>query len=257
MADDVVVPGGLYPITFRNALAGADDAVTGDKTNLMNMALARGCWFQWEYSVQIDFQTDEVVDDLEELGDMRVLYDEVSNWTPLSLQNPATVSSQLNDLLRWGAGAALTDQASSATLTGVAGNFAWPPETSLQVFAGGPVFQIPSWREVQADPGMYPSGYIMKSTDGVYFRREGADVVQIEPGSIQLTFTGPIVASSDTIAQARRELEASIESKTQRNQEKQVRLQDLAAALQRWITFTTNLNERKKRDADTLAGNFH
>lgn len=262
MADDVVVKGGLYDITFRNALAAPDDAVTGDKANLMNMALSRGCWFQWEYTVQINLHTDEVVDDLAELGEMRELYDRVANWTPLQLENPAALSDELNNLLRWGAGSELTDQASSATVDGRAGTFNWPPLSSFTVVVPGgtPVFHVPTWDEVLANPGIYSgaAGFLLKSSDGVVFTNEpGTGPVRVDPADINLSFTDPVVASDDQIAKARRELEASIESKTQRNQEKQAQLQDLTAALQRWFTFTTNVNERKKRDADTIAGNFH
>jgi hypothetical protein len=257
MAQDISVEGGKYTITFKDAVSEDDDEITGDKANIMNMALARGCWFQWEYTVQIELHTGDVEDDLIELREMQALYAEVSEWTPQMLESPANLTEEFSQLLRWGVGTEFTDQASSATVDGVAGGFIWPPVIELPGGGGA----IPSWSEVQADPARYSggAGRLMKSADGVIFRYQaGTGVVRVEPENINLvSFTGPVVASDADIAKVRRELEAAIESKTQRNQEKQAQLQDLTAALQRWFTFTTNVNERKKRDADTIAGNFH
>ena len=255
MADDVTITGGKYDITIKNAVSEADDDVTGDTANITNMALARGLWFQWEYTVQIELHTGEVEDDLEELALMRELYAEIPVWTPLMLENPAALSDGLNGLIRWGAGAALTNQATSATIDGVAGTFNWPPVTNWSIGAQAP---FGTWEEMQSigfEPG---PPFIGQSSDGVYFRVDSNGVpTRIEPEDLQLVFGSPIVASDADIAKARREMEAAIESKTQRNQEKQLQLQDLTAALQRWFTFTTNVDERKKRDADGIVGNFH
>ncbi|NIM42002.1 MAG: hypothetical protein GTN86_12610 [Xanthomonadales bacterium] len=256
MAEDVTIPGGKYTITIKDALSEANDDITGDKANIMNMALARGCWFQWEYSVQIELHTGEVEDDLAELQEMRDLYAEVADWTPQMLNAPANLADSLNALVRWAAGSGLINQATGATINGVAGAFDWPPYTywtygTLQLPFG-------TWEELQTTPFTPGSTFIGQSSDGVYFRISPTGApVRVEAEDIQLVFDNPIVASDADIAKARRELEAAIESKTQRNQEKQAQLQDLTAALQRWFTFTTNVNERKKRDADTIAGNFH
>lgn len=265
MSDDVTVKGGLYDITFRNALAGADDAVTGDKPNIMNMALARGCWFQYEYTVQINLQTDQVTDDLEELGQMQALYADMANWTPQELRNPQEESGGLNQLFQWNAGSVLTNQASSATVTGATGTFQWPPLTSLHITSPNSSITTPigKWADISqtpalSDPSLYPTDTIYQTTDGIYFRSDGTQLIQIARTDIELNFTlPPLVASQADIANAARELQAAIESKTQLNQEKQAQLQDLTAALQRWFTFTTNVNERKKRDADSIVGNFH
>lgn len=273
MAQDISVEGGKYTITFKDAVSENDDDITGDKANIMNMALARGCWFQWEYTVQIELHTGDVEDDLIELGEMQALYAEVSEWTPQMLESPAALSEQLSNLLRWGAGSGLTDQASHATLVDVPGvTFAMPPATELLV-ARSPDPTIPpqvyptgdwTWEQTNSSsfaflhPEFDPNTLYVTS-DGVYFRGDPADgpPIRVEPDELVPVFIDPIVASDADIAKARRELEAAIESKTQRNQEKQAQLQDLTAALQRWFTFTTNVNERKKRDADTIAGNFH
>lgn len=264
MAEDVTITGGKYSITIKDALAEADDEITGDKANITNMALARGCWFQWEYSVQIELHTGEVEDDLEELALMRELYAEVADWTPSMLESPATLAEQLNNLLRWGAGSGLTSQATEATLAGGAGTFDWPAATTytfIPPFGNGSPLTNPvlTWEEVSAGNGLYDPAILYQSSDGVLFRVEtpGGSAIRVEPEAISLTFGNPIVASDADIAKARREMEAAIESKTQRNQEKQLQLQDLTAALQRWFTFTTNINERKKRDADGILGNFH
>jgi hypothetical protein len=222
----------------------------------MNMALARGCWFQWEYTVQIELHTGAVEEDLAELQEIRDLYAEVANWTPQMLNAPANLADSLNDLVRWGAGSGLTNQATGAAINGVAGAFDWPPVTYLTYGT----LQVPfgTWEEVQALTFTPNDTWIGQSSDGVYFRcgPTGAPV-RVEAEDIQLVFGNPIVAGDADIAKARRELEAVIESKTQRSQEEQAQLQDITAALQRWFNFTTNLNERKKRDADSIAGNFH
>lgn len=255
MADDVTIPGGKYEITIKNALSEADDDVTGDKANITNMALARGCWFQWEYSVQIELHTGEVEADLEELALMRELYAEVADWTPLMLENPAALTDSLNGLVRWGAGSGLTQQATGATIDGVAGTFNWPPSTTWDF---GPQQAFGTWEVMQAITFSPGPTFIGQTSDGVYFHVDSTGVpTRIEPEDLSLVFGSPIVASDADIAKARREMETAIESKTQRNQEKQVQLQDLTAALQRWFTFTTNINERKKRDADGILGNFH
>lgn len=264
MADDVTVKGGLYDITFRNALAGADDAVTGDKPNIINMALARGCWFQYEYTVQINLQTDEVTDDLDVLSQMQTVYADMANWTPPQAPDPTQNADALNQLFQWSSGSVLTDQAANATVTGATGAFDWPAKTSLfrQSPNGSINTQIGKWDDIPqtpalSDPSLYPTNAIFQTTDGIFFRSDGTQLIQIARADIHLNFAPPLSATTDQIASARRELEAAIESKTQRNQEKQAQLQDLTASLQRWFTFTTNVDERKKRDADTITGNFH
>lgn len=264
MADDVTVKGGLYDITFRNALAAPDDAVTGDKPNIMNMALARGCWFQYEYGVQIDLQTDQLVADVNELDQMQALYADMSNWTPTLVQDPTQESDALNQLFQWSSGSVLTDQASSASLTGTSGTFDWPALTSLRITTPNASINtaIGTWENVSqnpnlSDPSRYPTNAIFQTTDGIFFRSDGTQFIQMARTDIHLNFTPPLVASSDQLASARREFQTAIEAKTQLNQEKQATLQDLTASLQRWFSFTTNVNERKKRDADSIVGNFH
>jgi len=273
MAEDVVIQGGLFDLLIRNALSEADDAITGDKANIMNMALARGCWFQWEYTVQMGLHTGEIEEDLALLQEMRNLYAEVAGWTSLMLENPAALSEQLNQLFQWGAGSGLTNQASSVVVPGLApgviGPIPWPaltensavvPTKAIGLFED---LQVTEFRTSQTFAGTL----LYQSADGIYFRVAAInppptsgpqhEFVRIERDQITLVFDDDLLGGELEIGKARRELEAAIESKTQRSQEQQAQLQDISAGLQRWFNFTTNLNERKKRDADTIAGNFH
>lgn len=258
MADDVTVKGGLYDITFRNALAAPDDAVTGDKPNIMNMALARGCWFQYEYTVQIDLKTDKVVADVEALGVLQTVYADMANWTAADFDGTATMMGKLNQLFDLGTGSALTDKVKSVAITGSGGQTSnWPPITTVP----GTGTAIGQWADVQNQPGPYFGGRIFQTSDGVYFQKDlstGALVEVPKDNIVLLVDPGDNLGiTASDIASARQQVQTTIESKTQRNQEDQAQLQDLTAALQRWFAFTTNVNERKKRDADSIVGNFH
>lgn len=258
MADDVTVKGGLYDITFRNALAAPDDAVTGDKANIMNMALARGCWFQYEYTVQINLQTDQVTDDLAELGTLQTVYADMANWKPEDFDGSATMMGALNQLFDLGTGQALTDKVQSVAISGSGGQTSnWPPITTVP----GTSTAIGKWADVQNQPGPYFGGRIFQTSDGVYFQKDlsTGTLVEVPKDNIVLLVNpgGNMGITTSDITSARNQVQTTIESKTQLNQEKQAQLQDLTASLQRWFSFTTNVNERKKRDADSIVGNFH
>ena len=128
----------------------------------------------------------------------------------------------------------------------------WPART---VVAGAPVG---NWNEVQNQPGAFALGAAYLSADGVYFYRDGpaGPLRQIDPAAIDLVFPAGIDVTEADITQVRRELEIKIESMTQINQDKQAFLQDLVASLQKWFTFVNSVCDRRKRDADSIVGNF-
>ena len=320
MADDVLVSGGLFDITIRNAAPSLD----GEKANVTNMALANGLMLMWDYGERVNGQSSLIAQDLTQIGQKREVLQGMLDWTPATFQLTAALQTSLNQLFDFGVGKKLTDQALYASFPGAPSLFGAmdPPQLFdrlggtiqtwsvlqqqtnpalrfdpdvLYTSADGYFFEFVSdggaggslrllgstnppypdgvrwparttvagaavgnWNEVQNNPGAFALGAAYLSADGVYFYRDGpfGALQQIDPAAIDLVFPAGMVVNEADITTTRRELEVNIESMTQVNQDKQAFLQDLVASLQKWFTFVNSVCDRRKRDADSIVGNF-
>jgi hypothetical protein len=267
MAEDVLVSGGLFSINIRDAVSESTDAVTGDKVNITNMALANGLMLMWDYGERINGQSSLIAQDLEAIGRRRQVLTDMLDWTPASFQLPASQQQEgaLNLLFDWGVGKAITDKVPTVVVRGVADSpLNWPAQTTMP---GRRDLPIGNWDEVRNDVGDFFGGRVFQSADGVYFRVDDGNpsgsqprtLREIDPDDLILVILPrppEMVVTEADIAQVRRELEINIESMTQVNQDKQAFLQDLVASLQKWFTFVNSVCDRRKRDADSIVGNF-
>jgi hypothetical protein len=268
VAEDVLVSGGLFDITIRNAVSEASDAVTGDKVNITNMALANGLMLMWDYGERVNGQSDMIAQDLAKIGQRRDVLQDMLDWTSASFKLPAALQQQgaLNLLFDFGVGKTITDKVPTMAVRGVADSpLSWPAQTTMP---GQPDVPIGNWADVKDELGNFFGGRVFRTTDGVYFYVDSGNpsgsqprtLSEIDPADMTLVILPrppEMTVTEADIAQVRRELEINIESMTQVNQDKQAFLQDLVASLQKWFTFVNSVCDRRKRDADTLVANFH
>lgn len=273
MAETVVVPGGLFSISIPEG----DRSTPDEEINFMNMALARGFLLTWDYGERIHRQTAVLEQDLAELTRMKAALDEAMDWqaTDFTAGTPDENQQAKSDLLlilwQFGIGnnrtqAMLNDGTSvpNALIPGAPMTFYdWPPRTVSNTGAA-----IGTWDTVQAGPLTgYPMatngwGNLYTTSDGVTFYLRtvagGAQVAErLDPQDIARLYVDDGITFPNTeLQELRRSLELAIESRTQIGQNKQAFLQDLVGNMQKWLTFTTSLLDRRKRDAEGIVANF-
>lgn len=257
MALDVVVPGGLFDVVIRKAEAETTDAATGDKANVLNMALARGFLLMWDYGERINQQSALIETDLTKLADMQAFLKEAMTWTPADFtsgtpeENQVAKAQLLMGLWAFNALnpeqlALMGNEVSLASIAGVLSSD-WPPFELSATYA-----------EIQADPTLMSiSRELYRSSDGVVcYRLPNGPAVSVDWRDVHLAVPESVTFAATELSALRRNIELSIESHTQVAQNKQAFLQDLVANLQKWFTFTTSVLDKRKRDADGIVANF-